>query len=485
VQRTVRSDRAVVLAIAVVALVIGAGFVAGPAQAAQSAAELRVARRAVLDGDVEQAPRTLALLAERYPDSGEVALWHGHALKRAGRAAAATREYLRALELQPRHAGALVALGDLQAAANNLTQALVYYQRAIETAPDAPVGYRRAAGVEVQMYLHHAAIGHLQRYLELAPDDAAAMGVLGVEQYMDEDSDAAIVTLERALALDPGRPGTLFGLGMALADHADQQHRALELLSRALEAEPANAMALYLIGRIHVGRGELEEARDALTASLGVDSEQADAHYRLALVYGRLGDRDSAGVHQRRFQELSRAVKDMEEHERQVGLLNEAAALATTPAELASVRATATRLAETVPGDAAVLVVLARVALAQGDTPTAVATAERVLEIYPRQWEALYVRGVGLQQAGRLDAARAALEQSREINALHAPTHNALGNLLMSTDDPRAAAAAYGDAVRVDRDNAAFYLNLASAYGRLGESALEAEAMSEYRRLSQ
>lgn len=484
-RRIVRAIRVLALATAAIAIVIGVGFEAGAAPAAQSDAELGAARRAVLDGDIEEGMRALGLLADQYPDSGEVALWHGHALKRGGRAAAATREYLRTLELQPLNAGAMVALGDLQAAANNLTQALAYYQSAIEVAPGAPIGYRRAAAVEVQMYLHHDAIDHLQRYLALAPDDAVATGVLGVEQYMDEDIDAAIVTLERALAMDPGRPGTLFGLGMALADRPDQQDRALELLARAIEADPDNAMALYLVGRIHVGRGELTEARDALLSSLGVDPEQADAHYRLALVFGRLGDLDAAAIHQLRFQELSRSVKAMEEHERQLALLNEAARLASTPAELATVRGTATRLAENVPGDAAVLVVLARVALAQADIATAVATAERVLRIYPDQWEALYILGVGRQQSGRLEAARTALAQSREINAMHAPTHNALGNLLMSVGDPRAAAAAYGDAIRLDVGNPALYLNLAAAYGRLGEAQLEAEAMFEYRRLSQ
>jgi cytochrome c-type biogenesis protein CcmH/NrfG len=61
--------------------------------------------------------------------------------------------------------------------------------------------------------------------------------------------------------------------------------------------------------------------------------------------------------------------------------------------------------------------------------------------------------------------------------------YSALGTVLMALDDAEGAVEAYRSAVRLDRESAANFLNLATAYGRLGMTELEAEAMAEYRRL--
>ncbi len=451
-------------------------------QQAEPDPQLRVARSAVLSGRVEEALTLLAALAAEQPESTQIALWHGHAFRRSGDPGAAAREYLRALRLQPTNAGALVALGDMQSDAGNLEEALAYYERASEAAPALPAGYRKAAGAAVQLAFHGDAIRHLHGYVGLRPTDVVAMTQLGVEQYLDGDIDGAVATLERVLELDPDLGQAHFGLGMALADLPEKHERAIRHLERAVKADPDNAMALYLIGRVHGTLGNLDAALEALDRSLALDPGQADAHYRLALVHARLGDRETAGVHQARFQELSRARVDLEERARRIEQLKDtAAALATS--DLDAVRQAARQLAVEVSDDPDVLIMVAQVELGSGDLSAALAATDRTLALRPDHFEALYLRGILLHRTGSHDAALEALEAIRNINPLYAPTHAAIGNVLLALSETAAAVPAYQAAIELDPENPAHFLNLATAYGRLGHTGLEADALQQYQRL--
>lgn len=445
--------------------------------------QLGQARRAVVEGRTDEALSLLMRLAGARPESSEVALWLGHAFKQSGDPAAATRQYLRAVQLDETNAGALISLGDMHVESGDLRRALDYYELAIEAAPEFPLGYRKAAGIEIQLVLHADAIAHLRRYVELRPGDIVARSMMGIEQYLDEDIDGAVATLEAALAIDPDSARVHFGLGMALADRAAEYDRALDHLSRAVKDEPENAMALYLIGKIHASRGDLEAAREALEASLDRDPAQPDAHYRIALVYARLGDRETAADHQQRFQELSRARDEAEELERRIGLLKEAAEIAMADEDLQRVRTAAEELASLAPEDADVLMVQARMALATGAIQGGLLATERALGLYPDHWEALYLHGVLLGRAGRLEESRDSLESAVAGNPQYAPALAALGNALMGLGAPEEARAAYESAVMLEPQSAAHYLNLAVVYGALGESELEARALATHRRL--
>lgn len=458
-----------------------------PASAMSTAQEvdprLGVARRAVLDGRVQEALELLTALTAERPESGEIALWMGHALRRSGDRPAAARQYLQAVRLDPANAGAFIALGDVQSDAGDLPAALDYYERAIVAAPEFPLGYRKAAGIAVQLVLHRDAIEHLRRYLELRPGDIVAMSLLGMEQYLDEDIDAAVTTLERVVELDPDHVGGHFALGMALADRPDDYERALAHLETATAGDPGNAMAQYLIGRVRASRGELEPALEALRASLAIDSKQPDAHYQIALVYARSGNRDAARTHQTRFQELSRARDEEEELQRQVGLLKEAAGAAMVSGDLAEARAAAAELAQLAPDDADVLIVQTRMALTSGDPNAALHTIDRALQLYPEHWEVQYLRGLLLHRVGRPEEGRAFLERSLTLNSMYGPGYAALGNLLMALAQPTAALSAYQSAVTLEPTTAAHYLNLATAYGAVGEGELEARALATHRRM--
>ena len=453
------------------------------------------ARTALAEGRVDAALVELESLVERFPDSPWVALWYGHAWRAKGDRRAAIDQYLRGLKLQPDNPELLIAVGDLQRDAGDLVRATDYYTRAVASAPSLAIAHRKAAATEIERLRHGAAIGHLESYVKLVEDDLEALSeglnVLGIEQYLNEDHDGAIATLERALSIDPNNGMAHFGLGMSLSDRSAEYDRALLHLRRSIELDSTNPTAHYIAGRILTAQGHLEEALEALQISLELSPNLADAHYRIALVYARLGDRETARSHQQRFQELAQLQDNLEAEETDIKqatdrdqfLFRYAATEALPSESLQEFRDAVAELLLAEPNNPGVLTLSARGALVAGEIERGLEDISRALEIAPDQWESLYVNGILLYQAGRHEEARLSLQQALQANPLSSLVHGGLGNVFVALGETRQAVDEYRAAINLDPEQAAHYLNLAIAYQKLGETELEAEAMENYRRL--
>jgi superkiller protein 3 len=468
--------------VAIIIMVLALSGTAGPPSQLPEGA-LREARSALMEGRVDEALTELQRLAAQYEDSWFVALWLGHAWHEKGDLPAAANEYLRGLELSPDSPQLLVAIGDVQAETHNLTQADRYFRKAIEVAPKYALAYRKAAAISIELEHHAAAIEFLQRFIELRGEDIEALNVLGIEQFLNEDHDSSIATLDRVLQIDPDNAQAHFGIGMALSDRMTDQERALYHLTRAVELDDSNPAAHYMLGRVLMAQGELESALPQLERAVALSPELADAHYRLAQLYARMGDRNKARESQQQFEELQRSDEEAEFAEKRLGILKTDASKALGRNDLAAYREAMRELTELVPEDPDVRILVVRGALASGDYDSGFETVETLLEERADRWDALYYRGILLQRTGRLEEAKEALQEALKMSPLFEEGYAALGNVLMALDDAEGAVDAYLAAARLDRESPANYLNLATAYGKLGLNEQEAEAMATYRRL--
>ena len=441
------------------------------------------ARRALAEGRTDDALAELERLTERYPDSAGTVLLLGHAWLAKGDPVAATRAYLRALDLRPNFAQALISLGDIHMESGNLEEADRYYARTIEAAPNLPMAYRRAVAVDVALLRDGAAVEHLQRYLELQGEDVEALSILGIQQYLNEDRDGAIETLEQVLQIDPDNTKAHYGLGTVFSDRPADYSRALEHLRLAIAGDETNYTAYYLMGKVLAADGELEQAIDALKRVVELSPNFTDAYYRIAQVYARLGDRESAGAHQQRFEELQREEEASDLRIRRFLALKNAASAALASGDFPAFREAMQQFIEAYPTDPEVFILAARGSLATDTVDPGIEALSRILSGRSARWDVLYYHGLLLQRAGRLPEARDKLRQALEKNTTFGDAYAALGNVLMDLDELGAAVEAYLTAVSLDRENAAFHLSLAGAYGRLGLTELEAEAMATYQRL--
>ncbi|HEX3721081.1 MAG TPA: tetratricopeptide repeat protein [Verrucomicrobiae bacterium] len=103
-------------------------------------------------------------------------------------------------------------------------------------------------------------------------------------QFAEGHLDECEKTVDRALALDPDDPGSLYLLGV-LRYRQDNLDAALDALSRSAQLNSTNAGTENYLGCVLAGKGQRSAAETALRKALEIDPDYGDAHYNLALVY--------------------------------------------------------------------------------------------------------------------------------------------------------------------------------------------------------
>lgn len=130
----------------------------------------------------------------------------GVRLEHAGAVEEAREVYLRALEADPNHAGALINLGTIHFTAREFGQARQYYERAVAADPDNALARFNLANVFDELGLRLEALVHYQAALKLAPDYADAHYNLALLYQTIGQPLRAVRHWRIYLRLDPGSP---------------------------------------------------------------------------------------------------------------------------------------------------------------------------------------------------------------------------------------------------------------------------------------
>lgn len=190
------------------------------------------------NGNYEQAARGLELVVRRMPSNPDV------------------------------HHQLAVAYGNL----GQPEQVREHLERVLDLDPERVEALIQLAMLHLDQQRPAAAIPHLRRALELAPDDPDAGWLLGRARVLSGDLEGGLAAFERAQAqaTAAGRsaPGWAHNeWGSALAQ-TGRPHRALEHFRAALEADPDDAQALFYMGLIHEGLGDVDRAVESFCRSL-------------------------------------------------------------------------------------------------------------------------------------------------------------------------------------------------------------------------
>ena len=128
------------------------------------------------------------------------------------------------------------------------------------------------------------------QYLEKATEGPIACSVKSQRYLWRRQHQEAISEMDRALALDPNDPTSLYHMGNALT-YAGRPKEAVEFLKRGMRLDPHNP-SRYLtgLGRAHFSMGELEEAVGAYEKAMRRNPENAPSWAGgLAAYYALLG----------------------------------------------------------------------------------------------------------------------------------------------------------------------------------------------------
>jgi tetratricopeptide (TPR) repeat protein len=258
-------------------LLFGGASPARPAapQRPDAQALLQPAAQAISDGRKADAVLLLDSVLRAHPDLPEAHLLLGTLQHERGETDDARDSYTLAAHFAPQSWRPLYNLGLLELEQGRATHAI----RALENAVACGDGNARVHNSLGAAYMAarrlDAALEQFRRAIELDPAFAEAHSNLGYVLLRElEDYDGGARHIERAMALEPGRPATALNWGLVL-QHRGESDEALALYDRLLGADPAFHEARLNRGLARLARGDFAqgwddyEARKALAPESG------------------------------------------------------------------------------------------------------------------------------------------------------------------------------------------------------------------------
>jgi len=190
--------------------------------------------------------------------------------------------------LAPRlnHAMALEMSGELPAA-------LTEYRQLVEDHPDSQKVRIKLAKAFFESVQYEACLEALGGVETFAFDQYYMRGKCRLELGQ---AAKAVADFREALRLRPAYPEAFRGLGQGLAQ-IGRHSEALSILEPLLEQTHQDPDLNYTLGRIQFDLGNLEAARDHLSASLDQHKTLFHANRHLGIIHRRLGTKDAAVHH--------------------------------------------------------------------------------------------------------------------------------------------------------------------------------------------
>lgn len=241
-----------------------------------------------------EALETFAELAQRQPESVEVAYFQALALFNSGRTAEAEREARRALRLDAGAAAAHTLLGIILAARGGAdAEASEALAQAAALDPSSFDAHFYLGRVQYAMSDFAAAAASLRAAVKLDPRHAQARFFLGTALESAGESEAALAEYQKLVEIDPQSAIGQVGLG-ALQVKQGKIEEAITTLKRAITLDPKIFEAHWALGRALALAERFPEAVDALQQAVSLLPDRSDAHYQLGLALRRSGRAEEA-----------------------------------------------------------------------------------------------------------------------------------------------------------------------------------------------
>lgn len=255
---------------------------------------------------------------------------YGASLGRVGRGEEAIEALLKAVQFQPEHPEAWRYLADHLTATGDTQGGDLAYTRHVQCSTRDPI-LREAAGAMVKndvALAERLLKKHLQetptdvpairmlaevavrcgqdgdaeklllRCLELAPSFAAARYNLAVVLHRRNDSNGALIEIEKALQADPESP-SYRNLCAVILSRIGEYERAIELYSRLLSEYSDNAKVWLSFGHVLKTEGSVARCIDAYRKSLELSPGFGEAYWSLAnLKTFRFSDDEISAMHE-------------------------------------------------------------------------------------------------------------------------------------------------------------------------------------------
>ena len=248
----------------------------------------------------------------------------------------------------------------------------------LEKNPLSWMAHDNFAAVLMQKGQLDEAIAHLQKALEIDPDDVETHNTLGYALLQKGQAEEALSHFQRALEIEPNRVASVhYNLGHTLLQKG-RVDEAISHLEKALKIDSSYVPAYSDLGYALLQKGRVEESFAHLQRALEIDPDYIAAHFNLANTLLQMGQVDEAVLHLQKV--LATHPNDPEAQK------NMAFVLATWPEARIRDGAKAIELAEranqlTESRDPIIGLTLAAAYAEAGRFPDAIRTAEAALQL--------------------------------------------------------------------------------------------------------
>lgn len=290
------------------------------------------------------------------------------------------------------------------------------------------------------------------------PAAVALLGLLGVAQGRLGQSEAAITTFRRAIAISPGYADAHFNLGNALLNRG-RFEEAIDSYRSALAGQPKNHGAYNNLGDALSELGRLDEAEAAFRKALALWPDYFEAHYNLGNTLRAQGRLEEAIAAYRQALLLRPASADL--HTNLGNALRE-------QGDCDGAVATFREVTAIKPDSAQGYYNLGNALVERGSLDEAVSVFRQALAIAPDYAEAWNNLGDALLQQDEVDEAETAFDRALALRPGYANAHNGIGNVHKLRGEYEAAVEALERALAIRPDYVEAFCNLGNVLAEQG-----------------
>ncbi|WP_269582147.1 tetratricopeptide repeat protein [Roseibium sp. Sym1] len=245
------------------------------------------------EGQMDKALVSYLKAQELSPEDTEIAYRTASALLQTGYLEEAQSQLRRIVFTEPDHLQARASLGNCQLLQGDTENARQNFCEVLDRAPDNRNALFGLASVLLKEGKADEAAVPAKCLVELLPDSAAVLTLFADTQANTDQKAAAIAAYRKALKKDPDYGPALIGLSQTLLLRK-RYDEVIELTIRASENAPADPLPLELLSDALLGKGALDDAREAAEAALKLDAKSPSALVRLSTLCRKQSDHKNA-----------------------------------------------------------------------------------------------------------------------------------------------------------------------------------------------
>ena len=194
-------------------------------------------------------------------------------------------------------------------------QAIPEYKKAITLNPNSAILYNRLGVAYSELKQYDAALDAYQMALALSPMTAEPHYNIGLVYLKQGDLSRAVEAFKRAIAIDNKWEDAYIGLGEVYLKQGNLE-QAVRAYKQAIRLNSnGNPSATLGLGKVYTKQGRLDDAITAIEKAIEIQIDNTEAHYQLAQIYIKRGEKKKAASAMAFFKVLRQTDPLLEEAE--------------------------------------------------------------------------------------------------------------------------------------------------------------------------